>query len=695
MSPVNFFARHPIFFPPEVSASGVSGAVKRRSCDTFVGPQPKRLKFLDDNHRDLDSKTPTELRVLLTLTIEKGEKIEEADIFIRKGIENLYKQRVSAIKAALAANLSTPPDELWHPSASTEEEVDNDFMEENTKISEVLRRYFGIEELRKQQIRAIKKTMAGQDVFVLLPTGAGKSLCFQLPAVLAHEEKGAVTVVVSPLRSLIHDQVAALEAKSVKVLGLDGETASSVIPTSLVNARSKPALIYCTPEKITNSEPLHRALVHLHRSGKMALFAIDEAHCITQWGKKSYRTNYGQLHTLREDFPGVPIMALTSTATPQNVADIGRHLKLQNPSLIRQSLNRPNLTYTVKPKRNQIDELVKFIQDGHKNHCGIIYRTGKNQCEELARILGGRGIQAKSYHANLPNKDEVHAQWKNDEFKIVVATIAFGMGIDKANVRFVVHYDMPSSLESYYQETGRAGRDGEPADCCLFYSFRHKKVILDLNNKEGPARPSDETERQVSAIVEFCEEKTHFDKKDCGDACDNCANAGLLVSRDLSTQASLAVRLVHTLEEKQDQLTVPQCIEVLRGQNTEHTRKNGRNRNPLFGAGRKLTPDLARLLFDKLLYRDALVEQKVHTYGVHFAYYLKLGRDSADFFENQHTPIVTVAFHAIGALKGAGTSKLTSHASSSGNAQINGLPGVEIGPEEYEDVKEDETWDEK
>jgi superfamily II DNA helicase RecQ len=135
-------------------------------------------------------------------------------------------------------------------------------------------------------------------------------------------------------------------------------------------------------------------------------------------------TKYGQLHTLREDFPDVPIMALTSTVTPQNVADIGRHLKLQNPSLIQQSLNRPNLTYTVKPKRNQIDELVKFIQDGHKNHCGIIYRTGQNQCEELARILDGRGIQAKPYHANLPNKDEVHAQWKNDEFKIVVATVS-------------------------------------------------------------------------------------------------------------------------------------------------------------------------------------------------------------------------------------------------------------------------------
>ncbi|KAJ7348819.1 hypothetical protein DFH08DRAFT_935868 [Mycena albidolilacea] len=211
MSPVNFFARHPIF-PPEASTSGVSGAVKRRSCDTFVRPQPKRLKFLGDNHRDLDSKTPTELKDLLTLTIEKGEKIEEREIFIRKGIENLYKQRASAIKAALAANLSTPPDELWHPSPSTEEDVDNE--EENPKISEVLRRCFEIEELRKQQIKAIKKTTAGQDIFVLLPTGAGKSLCFQLPAVLAHEEKDAVTVVVSPLRSFIHDQVAALEAKT-------------------------------------------------------------------------------------------------------------------------------------------------------------------------------------------------------------------------------------------------------------------------------------------------------------------------------------------------------------------------------------------------------------------------------------------------------------------------------------------------
>ncbi|KAJ7237715.1 P-loop containing nucleoside triphosphate hydrolase protein [Mycena haematopus] len=677
-SPVNFFARHPIFSTPP--------SFKRRNPFPDFTPISKRIRLdispsaptdalsqstptapnfeaiLLENNRDLCSKTRFELRNLLTVNIKNrrqndvfianGNRYD--DLVVLTGIGNLYRDRINAIKAALAAGPSVPiPDVPLWISPTEEEGEDVEFPRIPAKYTEVLRRRFGINSFRQGQLEPVKNTVDGlRDTFVLMPTGAGKSLCYQLPAVIANEKTNSVTVVVSPLCSLIDDQVAALAAKGVEAVGLSADTDMSMLKKRLVDGRSKPALIYCTPEKIQKNELLYHGLRHLHKRKQLTLFAIDECHCMTSWGEGFRSEAYQNLHTLRDKFPGVPIMALTSTATPQNIHKIMLNLKLDNPSIIRQSLNRPNLTYLVKQKRNEINDLLGFIQNGHANHSGIIYRTGQKRCEQLARTLNKRGITAKAYHASLPNRKNIHTQWKNDEFRVVVATIAFGMGIDKANVRFVVHYDLPQSLESYYQETGRAGRDGKPADCCLYYSFRDKKTVLSLalSNEDDRAQLSNCNE-QVSAMVDYCENKLDcrrvlllrhfgegFDREDCGDAqCDNCAKANSLVSKDFSAQAALVVALVRAFDGQR--ITVKQYIEMFRGADTENTRKNGRNRSAQFGAGQKLSHDEANLLFDALLHRGVLVERRVQTSRVNYSYYLKVGAN----VENK--PKVTITYH--------------------------------------------------
>ncbi|KAJ7684345.1 P-loop containing nucleoside triphosphate hydrolase protein, partial [Mycena polygramma] len=497
----------------------------------------------------------------------------------------------------------------------------------------VLKNIFGKKHFRKNQLAAINETMSGRDVFVLMPTGAGKSLCYQLPAVYQNETNNGTTVVVSPLCSLIDDQVQSLVMKNITVVGLAADTNTVALKNDLIRRRSNlPALLYCTAEKLLKSTPLHEILRHLHKEGNLARFAIDEAHCVSIWGEERFRIAYQKLHTLRDNFPGVPIMALTSTANQKDIADINRRLKLHNPTVIRQSLNRPNLNYVVRPKRG-LNDLVSFINSsGRRYKSGIIYRTGRKPCETMASTLKKRGIKAKAYHAGLSDKARkaVQAEWMSGKCRVIVATVAFGMGIDKGDVRFIVHYDLPKSLENYCQETGRAGRDGQPADCVLYYSFRDKKTILDLS-----AVPSIGGQRRMSEMVGYCQEKSAcrrglllrhfgevFDQEKCG-RCDNCMNAHLLISKDMSTEAEIAVALVEAFEDLGELVTVGQCVDVLRGRDTVETRKNGRNRNLQYGACKDLTRDIATLIVDQLLYLEVLVECK-GKYGPHHHWYLKV-----------------------------------------------------------------------
>ncbi|KAJ7079732.1 P-loop containing nucleoside triphosphate hydrolase protein [Mycena belliarum] len=471
-----------------------------------------------------------------------------------------------------------------------------------------------------------------------MPTGAGKSICYQLPAVVQSETSNfsAVTVVVSPLVALIQDQVIRLTEIGVDAVGFVHGTNSKEIERRL-RSHSKPALLYVTPEKVQKSSDLHKVLQFLYKGGYLRLFAIDETHCISTW--RDFRSAYRELNTLRDEFPNVPIMALTATATPESTRDIIDRLKLDNPKIFRQSLNRPNIEYVVRPKRNAMDEVFQLIKTDHPNQSGIIYCTGRAECKGLAKFLRARRITAKHYHAKLSDTEKlsVHAEWKSGECKIIVATVSFGLGIDKPDVRFVIHYDLPKSLENYYQETGRAGRDGLPAKSILFYNFRELKTILDLplQGKHVTLKSSADHRRNALAMVGYCEDRSAcrrvlllkhfgetFSRDDCS-GCNNCSDEAFLVIQDHSKEAHLAVSLVQFFEGGFEDITVLQFIALFRGANTTDTRKNGRNRNPHYGVGKAMSQEMAELLFNELLRLDVLVEYRVaRTEGHH--YYLKV-----------------------------------------------------------------------
>jgi len=325
-----------------------------------------------------------------------------------------------------------------------------------------LKRNFGYDEFRPLQEEIIRDALARRDVFVLMPTGGGKSLCFQLPALL----RDGLTIVVSPLISLMKDQVDALQTSGIPATYLN-----STLDRDEAKARwrglhrGEYRMLYVAPERLMLETFLERAL-----NWNIAQFAIDEAHCISEWGH-DFRPEYRELKRLREHFPETPVMALTATATERVRADIVKQLKLREPGCYVASFNRPNLTYRVIPKTSAYDQLLAFIR-ARPNESGIVYCASRKSTESVARNLNEDGISAKPYHAGLTSAERTKHQdtFLRDDVRVVTATIAFGMGINKPNVRFVVHYDLPKNLESYYQETGRAGRDGLPSECVLLFN---------------------------------------------------------------------------------------------------------------------------------------------------------------------------------------------------------------------------------
>ncbi|KAJ7625238.1 P-loop containing nucleoside triphosphate hydrolase protein [Mycena polygramma] len=494
----------------------------------------------------------------------------------------------------------------------------------------ILKRVFKLGGFREDQREIIAQTVAGRDIVVLMPTAGGKSLCFQLPAVYENERTNGVTIVISPLLALIQDQVRALRDKEIDVVGVEEEMDHKL---ERLGSDSNPSLLYCTPEKLQKSRSLYDALRGLYKAGDLKRFAVDEAHCISTWG--DFRSAYGALSVLRDDFPGVPIMALTATATSKTVADIVQGLKLINPTIFRQSFDRPNLKYVVKPKRNEAREIVDFITE-HSEECGIVYCTTKASTARLADQLVKSKVTTCHYHAGLTKeeREDIHRRWKRGEFRVIVATIAFGMGIDKPDVRFVIHYDPPRSLDSYCQESGRAGRDGLPAQCIIYYRFQDVKTIL-ASADEGSPEASLQSRENADTVVLYCEQHSvcrrvqllrHFGEKHKGNCgmCDNCPNTDR-TPHDLSAQAKMAVNLVQAFDPVKENLTVNHFIALFRGADTVETRKNGRNLKSGYGAGSKVSNDEAELLFDKLLSMNILMEKRIGGNGRNLNYYLKVG----------------------------------------------------------------------
>src|SRR3954453_18115999 len=359
-----------------------------------------------------------------------------------------------------------------------------------------LKKYFGYDQFRPLQREIIEDALAGRDLFVLMPTGGGKSLCFQLPALI----RDGLTIVVSPLIALMKDQVDALQASGIPATYLN-----STLDREEAKARwrglhrGEYRMLYVAPERLMLDTFLERAL-----NWDIAQFAIDEAHCISEWGH-DFRPEYRELKKLRKHLPDVPIMALTATATERVRADIIKELKFRDARAYVASFNRPNLTYRVIPKTGPYEQLLAFIRS-RPNESGIIYCASRKSTESLARHLNEDGVSAKPYHAGLTNVERTKHQdaFVRDDVRVVTATIAFGMGINKPNVRFVVHYDLPKNLESYYQETGRAGRDGLPGECVLLFSagdvVKQKRFIEDKSEAEAV-----KAHEQLDQMVQYAE----------------------------------------------------------------------------------------------------------------------------------------------------------------------------------------------
>ena len=386
-----------------------------------------------------------------------------------------------------------------------------------------LRNNFGAQDYRGLQLQAINATMAGKDTLVLMPTGGGKSLCYQLLAIV----RDSVTIVVCPLISLIQDQLSNLEQLDIKacLLGAYNAKNDAEVYNDLYGPEPKIKLLYVTPEKLSMSNKLINLMKSLHRKGRLQRFVIDEAHCISSWGH-DFRKDYKELRVLKHQFPDIPVMALTATATVRVQDDIVRQLGLANCVRFFTTFNRTNITYEVIPKKKEkqnVEEILSLIHDRGfvdrrgRVECGIVYCFSKNDCEKMANALClkinqdsrfRQGIKALPYHAGLDDKvRKAHQEaWTNDTCNIICATIAFGMGINKPDVRYVFHHSMPKSLEAYHQESGRAGRDGEKALCVLFYSWgdvtKARSMLIDSAEKDNA--PHEVKMNKLESLVTMC-----------------------------------------------------------------------------------------------------------------------------------------------------------------------------------------------
>ncbi len=453
----------------------------------------------------------------------------------------------------------------------------------------LLKQYFGFTSFRPLQEEIIQDALAGKDVFALLPTGGGKSLCFQLPAMA----RSGLTVVVSPLIALMKDQVDGLQAGGVPATFLNSSLAAGESRGRLRGLhQGEYRLLYLAPERLM----LSGSLSDLQR-WNVNLLAIDEAHCISEWGH-DFRPEYRQLASLRDLFPKVPMMALTATATDRVRKDIVTQLKLREPSCYVASFNRPNLTYRVFAKSKAYPQLFDFVRT-RSRESGIVYCQARKTTETLAERLSEDGIKAKPYHAGLTGPERTRNQelFLRDEVRVICATIAFGMGINKPNVRFVVHYDLPKNIEGYYQETGRAGRDGLPSECVLLFNagdvVKQMKFI-----EEKPSRAEQTIAReQLQRMVHYAECATcrrsellgyfgeQFPQDGC-DGCDNCLSPRATFDGTIAAQKFLSC--VYRIREKSRfSVGLNHTIEVLTGADTEKVRRWGHEQLSTYGMGRE------------------------------------------------------------------------------------------------------------
>jgi ATP-dependent DNA helicase RecQ len=449
-----------------------------------------------------------------------------------------------------------------------------------------LKKHFGYDAFRPLQEEIIADALAGRDVFALMPTGGGKSLCFQLPALL----RDGLTIVVSPLISLMKDQVDALQTSGVAATFLNSALDANEARTRWRGLhRGEHRLLYVAPERLMVESFLEKT-----RQWNVSLIAIDEAHCISEWGH-DFRPEYRELAKLREHFPNTPIMALTATATERVRKDILKQLQLRDARCYVASFNRPNLTYRVVPKADPYEQVLTFIRV-RPNESGIVYCASRKTADSLAKKLSADGINAQPYHAGLEatERSEHQEMFLRDDVRVITATIAFGMGINKPNVRFVVHHDLPKNIESYYQETGRAGRDGLPGDCVLLFSasdvVKQRRFIEEKSEAEQRI-----AHEQLRAMITYAETRDcrratllkYFGEELSPPFCDGCDNC--LTPRetfDGTIEAQKFLSCVHRIYTRHGfGFGLNHVVEVLTGGDTEAIRQRSHDQLSTFGIG--------------------------------------------------------------------------------------------------------------
>jgi ATP-dependent DNA helicase RecQ len=505
-----------------------------------------------------------------------------------------------------------------------------------TPLSESLHKFFGFSKFKGNQEAIISNVLEGKDTFVIMPTGGGKSLCYQLPALLCE----GTAIIISPLIALMKNQV-----DSIRSFGTDEGIAhfmnSSLNKAEITQVKKdivsgKTKLLYVAPESLTKQEN-----IEFLTDIKISFFAIDEAHCISEWGH-DFRPEYRRLRPIIEAIGKVPIIALTATATPKVQQDIQKNLGMSNSTVYKSSFNRSNLFYEVRPKNDVVRDIIKFIK-GHQGKSGIIYCLSRKKVEELAQTLAVNGIKALPYHAGLEAnvRARTQDQFLMEDIDVIVATIAFGMGIDKPDVRFVIHHDIPKSLEGYYQETGRAGRDGGEGHCLAFYSYKDIEKL----EKFLQGKPVAEQEIGKQLILEtvsyaetsMCRRKSllhyfgeEFNESKCDSKCDNCANPK--PKFDAQEEISLLLQAVLAVKEK---FKASHIIAVLTGTENSVTKSYKHDKLEIFGEGADQDEKYWNAVIRQAIVIDLLTKD-IENYGL-----LKLSKKGHEFLKHPYPVMVT------------------------------------------------------
>jgi ATP-dependent DNA helicase RecQ len=503
------------------------------------------------------------------------------------------------------------------------------YVEHTAGIEESLKRIFGFSRFKGQQKSIVENVLAGKDTFVIMPTGGGKSLCYQLPALLSE----GTAIIVSPLIALMKNQV-----DSIRGFGEQEGVAhffnSSLskgerekVKQDIVSGKTK--MLFVAPESLTKEENIH----FLH-SIQVSFFAIDEAHCISEWGH-DFRPEYRRLRAIIEEIDRAPIIALTATATPKVQHDILKNLGMSDATLFKDSFNRSSLYYEIRPKVEVNKEIIRFIRQ-HSGKSGIIYCQNRKKVEEIAELLQLNGISAVPYHAGLDSKTRnLHQDlFLHQEVDVIVATIAFGMGIDKPDIRFIIHHDIPKSLESYYQETGRAGRDGGEGICVAFYDY-NDVVKLEKLLSGKPLAEQEIHKLLLQEVVAFAESGgcrrqallhyfgEHFGAENCQEMCDNCAHP-----KETFPAKEALLLLFDTLLAMKGKYKMAQVLDVLQGRRTNHTETYRHTELPQFGKGKAFPDTYWLAVMRQALVHDFLFKEVEH-YGT-----LMLSKKALAFIES-------------------------------------------------------------